>query len=207
MWHSAETDFVLDAQSVASRAKLSIMTFQPVFMASKIYQKWHKHQKFWGKLVFSLRWVEMQSMRRNACQKNTYYFIIDYHQRVINFGLTFQDILCHLSLYTVYNLRQQKNKHVTAQQLHNWTQKIWGNLLIRAASIQAYMNCMQYTSKINWGLGCLSAWMKFSNYIFLCLSVPDCQEQDIFLWRKDTGFGFRILGGNEPGEPVSVPTC
>lgn len=37
-----------------------------------------------------------------------------------------------------------------------------------------------------------------------CILVPDCQEQDIFLWRKDTGFGFRILGGNEPGEPVSI---
>lgn len=35
-------------------------------------------------------------------------------------------------------------------------------------------------------------------------SVPDYQEQDIFLWRKETGFGFRILGGNEPGEPVSI---
>lgn len=35
-------------------------------------------------------------------------------------------------------------------------------------------------------------------------TVPDFQEQDIFLWRKDTGFGFRILGGNEPGEPVSL---
>lgn len=34
-------------------------------------------------------------------------------------------------------------------------------------------------------------------------AVPDYQEQDIFLWRKETGFGFRILGGNEPGEPVS----
>lgn len=40
--------------------------------------------------------------------------------------------------------------------------------------------------------------------LLLCISVPDCQEQDIFLWRKDTGFGFRILGGNEPGEPVSI---
>jgi len=38
---------------------------------------------------------------------------------------------------------------------------------------------------------------------FSSFSVPDYQEQDIFLWRKDTGFGFRILGGNEPGEPVS----
>uniref|UniRef100_A0A8C4EY14 Membrane-associated guanylate kinase, WW and PDZ domain-containing protein 1 n=1 Tax=Dicentrarchus labrax TaxID=13489 RepID=A0A8C4EY14_DICLA len=38
----------------------------------------------------------------------------------------------------------------------------------------------------------------------LCISVPDCQEQDIFLWRKDTGFGFRILGGNEPGEPIYI---
>ncbi|XP_062397307.1 membrane-associated guanylate kinase, WW and PDZ domain-containing protein 1-like isoform X6 [Sardina pilchardus] len=33
--------------------------------------------------------------------------------------------------------------------------------------------------------------------------MPDSQEQDIFLWRKDTGFGFRILGGNEPGEPAA----
>lgn len=38
----------------------------------------------------------------------------------------------------------------------------------------------------------------------LIFPVPDFQEQDIFLWRKDTGFGFRILGGNEPGEPVSL---
>ncbi|KAB1264215.1 Membrane-associated guanylate kinase; WW and PDZ domain-containing protein 1 [Camelus dromedarius] len=39
--------------------------------------------------------------------------------------------------------------------------------------------------------------------------LPDYQEQDIFLWRKETGFGFRILGGNEPGEPVSrlLSTC
>ncbi|XP_026106060.1 membrane-associated guanylate kinase, WW and PDZ domain-containing protein 1-like isoform X2 [Carassius auratus] len=34
--------------------------------------------------------------------------------------------------------------------------------------------------------------------------VPDSQEQDIFLWRKDTGFGFRILGGSEPGEPIYI---
>uniref|UniRef100_A0A3B4Y0W8 Membrane associated guanylate kinase, WW and PDZ domain containing 1b n=1 Tax=Seriola lalandi dorsalis TaxID=1841481 RepID=A0A3B4Y0W8_SERLL len=34
--------------------------------------------------------------------------------------------------------------------------------------------------------------------------LPDFQEQDIFLWRKDTGFGFRILGGNEPGEPIYI---
>ncbi|XP_072454836.1 membrane-associated guanylate kinase, WW and PDZ domain-containing protein 1 isoform X2 [Notamacropus eugenii] len=33
---------------------------------------------------------------------------------------------------------------------------------------------------------------------------PDFQEQDIFLWRKETGFGFRILGGNEPGEPIYI---
>lgn len=50
-----------------------------------------------------------------------------------------------------------------------------------------------------------AGWTDVSYCILLCLSVPDCQEQDIFLWRKDTGFGFRILGGNEPGEPVSVP--
>uniref|UniRef100_A0AAY4BX09 Membrane associated guanylate kinase, WW and PDZ domain containing 1a n=1 Tax=Denticeps clupeoides TaxID=299321 RepID=A0AAY4BX09_9TELE len=35
-------------------------------------------------------------------------------------------------------------------------------------------------------------------------ALPDYQEQDIFLWRKDTGFGFRILGGNEPGEPIYI---
>ncbi|XP_076859179.1 membrane-associated guanylate kinase, WW and PDZ domain-containing protein 1-like isoform X4 [Brachyhypopomus gauderio] len=34
--------------------------------------------------------------------------------------------------------------------------------------------------------------------------MPDSQEQDIFLWRKETGFGFRILGGNEPGEPIYI---
>ncbi|XP_012923537.1 membrane-associated guanylate kinase, WW and PDZ domain-containing protein 1 isoform X6 [Heterocephalus glaber] len=34
--------------------------------------------------------------------------------------------------------------------------------------------------------------------------LPDHQEQDIFLWRKETGFGFRILGGNEPGEPIYI---
>uniref|UniRef100_W5KPE4 Membrane-associated guanylate kinase, WW and PDZ domain-containing protein 1 n=1 Tax=Astyanax mexicanus TaxID=7994 RepID=W5KPE4_ASTMX len=34
--------------------------------------------------------------------------------------------------------------------------------------------------------------------------LPDYQEQDIFLWRKDTGFGFRILGGNEAGEPIYI---
>uniref|UniRef100_A0A7N9AWV6 Membrane-associated guanylate kinase, WW and PDZ domain-containing protein 1 n=1 Tax=Mastacembelus armatus TaxID=205130 RepID=A0A7N9AWV6_9TELE len=44
---------------------------------------------------------------------------------------------------------------------------------------------------------------EFSLFL-LCISVPDCQEQDIFLWRKDTGFGFRILGGNEPGEPIYI---
>uniref|UniRef100_A0AAZ3SN60 Membrane-associated guanylate kinase, WW and PDZ domain-containing protein 1 n=1 Tax=Oncorhynchus tshawytscha TaxID=74940 RepID=A0AAZ3SN60_ONCTS len=37
-----------------------------------------------------------------------------------------------------------------------------------------------------------------------CRVVPDFQEQDIFLWRKDTGYGFRILGGNEPGEPIYI---
>ncbi|XP_055270251.1 membrane-associated guanylate kinase, WW and PDZ domain-containing protein 1 isoform X10 [Moschus berezovskii] len=34
--------------------------------------------------------------------------------------------------------------------------------------------------------------------------LPDYQEQDIFLWRKETGFGFRILGGNEPGELIYI---
>ncbi|CDQ75079.1 unnamed protein product, partial [Oncorhynchus mykiss] len=40
--------------------------------------------------------------------------------------------------------------------------------------------------------------------LVLCISEPDCQEQEIFLWRKDTGFGFRILGGNEAGEPIYI---
>uniref|UniRef100_A0A3Q3KJA5 Membrane-associated guanylate kinase, WW and PDZ domain-containing protein 1 n=1 Tax=Monopterus albus TaxID=43700 RepID=A0A3Q3KJA5_MONAL len=47
-------------------------------------------------------------------------------------------------------------------------------------------------------------WWLIAILFFLCISVPDCQEQDIFLWRKDTGFGFRILGGNEPGEPIYI---
>ncbi|XP_056628870.1 membrane-associated guanylate kinase, WW and PDZ domain-containing protein 1 isoform X9 [Triplophysa dalaica] len=34
--------------------------------------------------------------------------------------------------------------------------------------------------------------------------MPESQEQDVFLWRKDTGFGFRILGGSEPGEPIYI---
>uniref|UniRef100_A0A3P8XPB9 Membrane-associated guanylate kinase, WW and PDZ domain-containing protein 1 n=1 Tax=Esox lucius TaxID=8010 RepID=A0A3P8XPB9_ESOLU len=38
----------------------------------------------------------------------------------------------------------------------------------------------------------------------LVWGVPDSQEQDIFLWRKDTGYGFRILGGNEAGEPIYI---
>uniref|UniRef100_A0A8C7NKS6 Membrane-associated guanylate kinase, WW and PDZ domain-containing protein 1 n=1 Tax=Oncorhynchus mykiss TaxID=8022 RepID=A0A8C7NKS6_ONCMY len=38
----------------------------------------------------------------------------------------------------------------------------------------------------------------------ISLNLPDFQEQDIFLWRKDTGYGFRILGGNEPGEPIYI---
>ncbi|KAK1799545.1 hypothetical protein P4O66_000426 [Electrophorus voltai] len=50
--------------------------------------------------------------------------------------------------------------------------------------------------------------LRFGSSIFdkfdfsMSADVPDYQEQDIFLWRKDTGFGFRILGGNEPGEPA-----
>ena len=40
--------------------------------------------------------------------------------------------------------------------------------------------------------------------LFRSKTVPDYQEQDIFLWRKETGFGFRILGGNEPGEPIYI---
>uniref|UniRef100_A0AAZ3RCK9 Membrane-associated guanylate kinase, WW and PDZ domain-containing protein 1 n=1 Tax=Oncorhynchus tshawytscha TaxID=74940 RepID=A0AAZ3RCK9_ONCTS len=45
---------------------------------------------------------------------------------------------------------------------------------------------------------------KEAETLVLCFSEPDCQEQEIFLWRKDTGFGFRILGGNEAGEPIYI---
>ncbi|KAI4895095.1 hypothetical protein NFI96_026231 [Prochilodus magdalenae] len=51
-----------------------------------------------------------------------------------------------------------------------------------------------YESRNDWSI----------NTLPMCVSVPDSQEQDIFLWRKDTGFGFRILGGNEPGEPIYI---
>uniref|UniRef100_A0A3Q2U174 Membrane-associated guanylate kinase, WW and PDZ domain-containing protein 1 n=1 Tax=Fundulus heteroclitus TaxID=8078 RepID=A0A3Q2U174_FUNHE len=50
----------------------------------------------------------------------------------------------------------------------------------------------------------LSKCPRGSEVTMLVQRVPDCQEQDIFLWRKDTGFGFRILGGNEPGEPIYI---
>uniref|UniRef100_A0A8C2GW04 Membrane-associated guanylate kinase, WW and PDZ domain-containing protein 1 n=1 Tax=Cyprinus carpio TaxID=7962 RepID=A0A8C2GW04_CYPCA len=50
----------------------------------------------------------------------------------------------------------------------------------------------------------LSKCPKGSEVTMLVQRVPDYQEQDIFLWRKDTGFGFRILGGNEPGEPIYI---
>uniref|UniRef100_A0A8P4KQL4 Membrane associated guanylate kinase, WW and PDZ domain containing 1b n=1 Tax=Dicentrarchus labrax TaxID=13489 RepID=A0A8P4KQL4_DICLA len=54
-------------------------------------------------------------------------------------------------------------------------------------------------------LDCISS-SSFSSLAkwFVDFTVPDFQEQDIFLWRKDTGFGFRILGGNEPGEPIYI---
>uniref|UniRef100_G8JLT3 Membrane-associated guanylate kinase, WW and PDZ domain-containing protein 1 n=1 Tax=Xenopus tropicalis TaxID=8364 RepID=G8JLT3_XENTR len=44
----------------------------------------------------------------------------------------------------------------------------------------------------------------FLFFLFFFYPVPDFQEHDIFLWRKETGFGFRILGGNEPGEPIFI---
>lgn len=32
---------------------------------------------------------------------------------------------------------------------------------------------------------------------------PDYKELDVHLRRMESGFGFRILGGDEPGQPVS----
>lgn len=32
---------------------------------------------------------------------------------------------------------------------------------------------------------------------------PDYKEEDVHLRRMESGFGFRILGGDEPGQPVS----
>uniref|UniRef100_A0AAY4BWE3 Membrane-associated guanylate kinase, WW and PDZ domain-containing protein 1 n=1 Tax=Denticeps clupeoides TaxID=299321 RepID=A0AAY4BWE3_9TELE len=52
---------------------------------------------------------------------------------------------------------------------------------------------------------CPSTGHGISHWLVRCEEqLPDYQEQDIFLWRKDTGFGFRILGGNEPGEPIYI---
>ena len=31
---------------------------------------------------------------------------------------------------------------------------------------------------------------------------PDYKELDVHLRRMESGFGFRILGGDEPGQPV-----
>lgn len=75
----------------------------------------------------------------------------------------------------------------------NWAQLVWMIIPIKPWQMAIFLQC-------------LAGWTAVSYWSLLCLSVPDCQEQDIFLWRKDTGFGFRILGGNEPGEPVSVAT-
>lgn len=40
---------------------------------------------------------------------------------------------------------------------------------------------------------------------------PDYKELDVHLRRMESGFGFRILGGDEPGQPVSltlfISTC
>ena len=60
---------------------------------------------------------------------------------------------------------------------------------------------------LGWPSGVMLCCFQPVRLIMIVLSfvaVPDFQEQDIFLWRKDTGFGFRILGGNEAGEPVCL---
>lgn len=38
---------------------------------------------------------------------------------------------------------------------------------------------------------------------FLFKPGPDYKELDVHLRRMESGFGFRILGGDEPGQPVS----
>lgn len=68
------------------------------------------------------------------------------------------------------------------------------------------MKSDSYRDEIFWSYCTPLTSSKETDLFFSFCPVPDSQEQDIFLWRKDTGFGFRILGGNEPGEPVSPIT-
>lgn len=43
-----------------------------------------------------------------------------------------------------------------------------------------------------------------NNLKLFCLATgPDYKELDVHLRRQESGFGFRILGGDEPGQPVS----
>lgn len=105
---------------------------------------------------------------------------------------------------------------------HNLTKKgIWCDFLENSSSYDPNIPCHKIWQRdsilmsflkltLDWGfLVRLKALEKKNSpwddwWLFIDFTVPDFQEQDIFLWRKDTGFGFRILGGNEPGEPVSV---
>ncbi|XP_078731149.1 membrane-associated guanylate kinase, WW and PDZ domain-containing protein 1-like isoform X3 [Lampetra fluviatilis] len=43
-----------------------------------------------------------------------------------------------------------------------------------------------------------------SRSIFDSKAASDYREMDILLRRHESGFGFRILGGNEPGEPIVI---
>lgn len=40
-------------------------------------------------------------------------------------------------------------------------------------------------------------------YFIYVPTGPDYKELDVHLRRQESGFGFRILGGDEPGQPVS----
>lgn len=43
----------------------------------------------------------------------------------------------------------------------------------------------------------------FSTHGISFMPGPDYKELDVHLRRMESGFGFRILGGDEPGQPVS----
>uniref|UniRef100_A0A3Q1J077 Membrane-associated guanylate kinase, WW and PDZ domain-containing protein 1 n=1 Tax=Anabas testudineus TaxID=64144 RepID=A0A3Q1J077_ANATE len=72
--------------------------------------------------------------------------------------------------------------------------KIWAQSRSMYESRRKYIHFWWQLAK-----GCMGLLARWRSSVF-----PDFQEQDIFLWRKDTGFGFRILGGNEPGEPIYI---
>ncbi len=45
---------------------------------------------------------------------------------------------------------------------------------------------------------------KLRDKCVLSLTASEFQEVEVHLRRQKSGFGFRILGGEEPGQPVSL---